>query len=88
MKGTDRQPLPNSPVTRSITQRSNNRFGAVISSLHGFWTARETAVRGRPNAGVRKDAYTIITFNSDASVSSSHAKAKSVHNVYLGYSIQ
>jgi len=69
MAGTDRRPLPNSPATQRIVQRANNRFGAVVSSLYGFWTARDAALRSTV-AGMRRDAYTIIPFDSTASVSS------------------
>jgi hypothetical protein len=68
MTWTDRQPLPNSPVTQRIVQLANNRFGAVISSLYGFWTAREAALRGAANAGQRRDAYSIISFDHNAAV--------------------
>jgi len=67
MGGTDRRPLPNSPVTRRITQRANNRLGAVVSSLYGFWTAHDAALRSNA-ASIRRDAYTVILFNSTASV--------------------
>jgi hypothetical protein len=69
MTSTDRRPLPNSPATNRIVQRANNRFGAVVSSIYGFWTARETAVRAGAKNGMRRDAYSIITFDSRASVS-------------------
>ena len=68
MTDTDRQPLPNSPATQRIVQRANNRFGAVISSLYGFWTARDAAVRAGVNAGQRRDAYSIVSFDHNASV--------------------
>ncbi|KAH9171595.1 hypothetical protein EDB89DRAFT_1906874 [Lactarius sanguifluus] len=42
----------------------NNRFGAAISSLYSFWTARQTAVR--KSGGRRRDAYSIVFFNRDA----------------------
>ena len=68
MTWSDRQPLPNSPATRRIVQLANNRFGAVLSSLYGFWTAREAAVRSGANAGQRRDAYSIVLFDHTASV--------------------
>lgn len=61
MKLTDRQPLRNTPASDRIIQRSNNRFGAVISSLYGFWSARAAAVSGRQSA--RRDSYSIILFD-------------------------
>lgn len=63
MGGTDRQPLPNTPVTPRIIAHANNRYGAVLSSLHSFWTAR-AAVMASPNAA-RQDAYSVILFDHD-----------------------
>lgn len=68
MTGTDRRPLPGSPATQRIVQRANNRFGAVLSSLYAFWSARDAAARIGASAGVRRDAYTIITFDHQATV--------------------
>lgn len=68
MKGGDRRPLPDSPATKRIVQRANNRFGAVLSSLYGFWTAREAALRAGSNTGARRDAYTVITFDHNSAV--------------------
>ncbi|KIM19859.1 hypothetical protein M408DRAFT_334238 [Serendipita vermifera MAFF 305830] len=68
MCSTDRRPLADSPATQRIVQHANNRFGAVVSSLYAFWTAREAAVRAGANAGQRRDAYSIITFHHSASV--------------------
>ncbi|KIM24947.1 hypothetical protein M408DRAFT_331430 [Serendipita vermifera MAFF 305830] len=67
MSNGDRRPLPDSPATLRIVQRANNRFGAVVSSLYGFWTARDAAIRSGTAGGMRRDAYTIIPFNSTAS---------------------
>ncbi|KAF8548149.1 hypothetical protein OG21DRAFT_1501183 [Imleria badia] len=61
MGSTDRRPLPNTPSTARISARSNNRYGAVLSSLHGFWTARATAM-ATSNAA-RRDAYSVILFD-------------------------
>ncbi|PVF98362.1 hypothetical protein CPB86DRAFT_825740 [Serendipita vermifera] len=72
MTDTDRRPLPNSPATTKIVQRADNRFGAVVSSIYGFWTARDTAVRAGAKNGMRRDAYSIITFESSASVTISN----------------
>ncbi|KAG2116832.1 hypothetical protein DEU56DRAFT_984881 [Suillus clintonianus] len=57
----DRQPLMNTPASNRIIQSSNNRFGAVLSSLYGFWSARAAAVAGRQAA--RRDSYSIILFD-------------------------
>ncbi|KAF9231331.1 hypothetical protein BU15DRAFT_68421 [Melanogaster broomeanus] len=57
----DRRPLANTPATARISARSNNRFGAVLSSLYSFWTARAAAVAGSHAA--RRDAYSVILFD-------------------------
>ncbi|KAF8548835.1 hypothetical protein OG21DRAFT_670471 [Imleria badia] len=62
MGATDRKPLPNTPATARISARSNNRYGAVLSSLHSFWTARATAISSS-NAS-RRDAYSVILFDT------------------------
>ena len=64
MNRRDLLPLPTSPATLRIVQKADNRFGAVLSSLYKFWTARDTAVRANAEAGVRRDAYTVITFGT------------------------
>ena len=61
MGGSDRRPLPNTPATARITARANNRYGAVLSSLHSFWTARAAAI-ANSNAA-RRDAYSVILFD-------------------------
>ncbi|KAH7907394.1 hypothetical protein BJ138DRAFT_1014577, partial [Hygrophoropsis aurantiaca] len=61
MSCTDRRPLPNTPVSNRIIQHSNNRLGAVISSLYSFWSARDAATSGNQQA--RRDAYSVILFD-------------------------
>ncbi|KAJ6519102.1 hypothetical protein C8R45DRAFT_950246 [Mycena sanguinolenta] len=72
MNDTDFQPLPNRPGTNLITRHSNNRLGAVFSSLHAFWMSRSSAFGRRPQEmaapGRRKDAYSVIFFDGDATV--------------------
>ncbi|KAG8903433.1 hypothetical protein FRB99_003282 [Tulasnella sp. 403] len=58
MGNQDRRPLPNQPVTQLITNKNDNRFGAVLSSLYGFWVSK-----GSGTTGERKDAYSVITFD-------------------------
>ncbi len=61
----DRRPLADAPMTNQILQSANNRLGAVYSSLYSFWSARHAAVSGgRHTVGARRDAYSIILFNS------------------------
>ncbi|KAI6101004.1 hypothetical protein EV401DRAFT_1890426 [Pisolithus croceorrhizus] len=63
MSSKDKKPLPNTPASGRISSRSNNRFGAVLSSLYGFWSARAAAIGSSANAA-RRDAYSVILFNS------------------------
>jgi hypothetical protein len=63
----DRLPLPRTPATPRIVKVANNRFGAVASSLYEFWTARAAA--NGSAAGLRRDAYTVIPFRSNATAS-------------------
>lgn len=65
MASRDRQPLSDTPSTGLISEHANNRYGAVLSSLYSFWTARQAA---QPT-GARRDAYSVITFNRLAQVS-------------------
>jgi len=71
MSYTDLRPLPNTPSTATITRYNNNRLGAVFSSLHGFWTSRQAAVNaiGQNAAVARRDAYSMILFESSATTS-------------------
>jgi len=65
MSSNDRGPLADAPMTNRIVRSSNNRLGAVYSSLYSFWSARHAAVTaGRQAAGARRDAYSVILFNS------------------------
>jgi len=66
MSCCDRGPLADAPMTNRIRQIANNRLGAVYSALHGFWSARHAAVTvgNRSGVGARRDAYSVILFNS------------------------
>ncbi|KAG8836422.1 hypothetical protein FRC18_011419 [Serendipita sp. 400] len=77
MSGSDRRPLEHSPATQRISRVACNRWGAVISSLYSFWTARDAAVRSSAASGMRRDAYTVIPFESTASVMLSNDTARS-----------
>jgi len=67
MSYNDRGPLANAPMTNRIRGPANNRLGAVYSALYGFWSARHAAViAGRQTAGARRDAYSVILFESGA----------------------
>jgi hypothetical protein len=65
MRNPDRGPLPGTPVTRMISQRCNNRLGAVYSALHSFWMSRQNVLGGV----ARRDAYSTIFFDSTATIS-------------------
>lgn len=75
----DRRPLPDTPATERIAEYADNRFGAVLSSVYGFWLARDAATRSGANAGVRRDAYTIVVFDHNASVRLNSASIISIH---------
>ncbi|KAH8977860.1 hypothetical protein EDB86DRAFT_3157188 [Lactarius hatsudake] len=67
MGRADLQPLPDAAGTPRISLTVNNRFGAVISSLYSFWTARQAAVMQNAQlGGHRKDAYSVVFFSKDA----------------------
>lgn len=57
MKNADRGPLPDTPSHALIVRTANNRLGAVYSSLHAFWMARE---RAAATGNARRDAYSVI----------------------------
>jgi len=63
MSSSDRRPLSNSPATSRIVRRSNNRLGAVYSSLDSFWSARHAAVTRGQQATARRDSYSVILFD-------------------------
>ncbi|KAI0723140.1 hypothetical protein C8Q76DRAFT_671490 [Earliella scabrosa] len=70
----DRRPLENTPTSQLIRRSHNNRLGAVYSALEGFWEARHHAVAAAAgNAGaVRRDAYTVVLFESSVSTVIDH----------------
>ena len=63
----DQSPLPNAPGTSRIIPKAKNRLGAVFSSLYSFWIARQAVFDRNPQPGgrSRKDAYSVILFNSE-----------------------
>ncbi|EUC60522.1 von willebrand factor type A domain protein, partial [Rhizoctonia solani AG-3 Rhs1AP] len=67
MTDTDRLPLPNTPVSPRLVSSCNNRYGAVLSALYGFWLSRD-AVALSAATQVRQDAYSIVTFNESATI--------------------
>jgi hypothetical protein len=66
MSWADQTPLPNAPGIDRIKPKANNRLGAVFSSLHSFWIARQAEFdrNAQSGGGVRKDAYSLIFFDS------------------------
>jgi hypothetical protein len=67
MRLTDCRPLPNTPASLRIAANADNRFGAALTSVHGFWLAREGAQRPGV-AGAHQDAYTVVAFDHEAAV--------------------
>ena len=63
MCSSDRRPLANSPATARIVRNSNNRLGAVYSSLESFWSARHAAVTGGQQTAARRDSYSVVLFD-------------------------
>ncbi|KAG8710303.1 hypothetical protein FRC08_017346 [Ceratobasidium sp. 394] len=61
----DRQPLPNTPISAQLKANCNNRYGAVLSALYGFWYSREAATTSS-STQARRDAYSVITFDHHA----------------------
>ncbi|KEP45510.1 putative cytochrome P450 family protein [Rhizoctonia solani 123E] len=58
MTSTDCVPLPNTPINARLRRSNcNNRYGAVLSALYGFWLSREAAFTTR-----RQDTYSVVTF--------------------------
>ncbi|PPQ72320.1 hypothetical protein CVT26_007277 [Gymnopilus dilepis] len=66
MGSTDQRPLRGTPVSDVIARHSNNRLGAVYSSLYAFWRSRVAAVSTGQNPGaaqLRRDAYSVVLFD-------------------------
>lgn len=63
MKQSDRRPVPNTPVSATLERHANNRFGAVLSSLHSFWVARDASLHAS-GLGARRDSYSVLLFDS------------------------
>ncbi|KAF8321130.1 hypothetical protein DL93DRAFT_2224184 [Clavulina sp. PMI_390] len=64
MASSDCLPLSGTPVTYRIRGANDNCFGAVLSALYGFWSARNAEVVRR--LWFRRDAYSVILFNTSA----------------------
>jgi len=62
MLQNDRRPLSNTPTTARISANNDNRFGAVLSALQGFWSSRDY---GRPPNTARRDAYSVVLFDHE-----------------------
>ncbi|CAE6410592.1 unnamed protein product [Rhizoctonia solani] len=65
MTESDRVPLPNTPISPRLILSCNNRYGAVLSALYGFWLSRDTAAAGS-STQARQDAYSVITFDHNS----------------------
>lgn len=68
MEDSDRGPLPNTPTTHLIRQRANNRYGAVLSALYGFWESRSNTLGPSGTGVLRRDSYSIVSFESRPTV--------------------
>jgi len=67
MSRKDRRPLADAPMANQIRGSADNRLGAVYSALYSFWSSRHVAVTANRQAvGVRRDAYSVIFFNEEA----------------------
>lgn len=77
MGSTDLGPLPDTPSTATIRRHNNNRLGAVFSSLHGFWVSRQAAINTAGQNIARRDAYSVILFESSSYTSISNDFASS-----------
>ena len=64
MRNSDRKPLPNTPVTATISARCDNRLGAVYSALYAFWKSREA----RHQNNMRHDAYSVVLFDNAGAI--------------------
>ncbi|KAF8341346.1 uncharacterized protein EI90DRAFT_1724498 [Cantharellus anzutake] len=62
MAERDRVPLAGQAATRQIIHYNNNRYGAVLSAVYSFWTARAGASPG----GIRRDTYSVVVFRETA----------------------
>jgi len=82
MRLDDCRPLPNTPASLRIAANADNRFGAALTSVHGFWLAREGAQRPGM-AEAHQDAYTVVAFDHEAAVSHSTIKC-SLHSSKIG----
>jgi len=67
MRLIDCRPLANTPASEQIARHADNRFGAALSSIYGFWLAREGFQRSALAAN-HQDAYTVIAFDHDVAV--------------------
>jgi hypothetical protein len=67
MRLQDCRPLANTPASARIAQHADNRFGAALSSIYGFWLARE-GVQRPGLTGSHRDAYTVVAFDHEVAV--------------------
>ncbi|KAF9220065.1 hypothetical protein BS17DRAFT_739840 [Gyrodon lividus] len=63
MTSRDKRPIRDTPASARIISHSDNRFGAVLSSLYSFWLARDTAMNA-DGRGARRDTYSVILFDN------------------------
>ena len=68
MSSADHRPLTQTPMSRRISSKHNNRYGAVLSALYAFLASRQVATRNGSDTGVRQDSYSIIVFDHSSEV--------------------
>jgi len=64
MGSADNRPLADDPASSQIRQYADNRLGAVYTALYNFWNGRAVVAAGQQVAGPRRDAYSIVFFDS------------------------
>lgn len=67
MAYTDRRPLTGTPVSAQVQRIADNRLGAVYTALYGFWTSRSAATTTTTAQAGRRDAYSVVLFDTSAS---------------------
>ena len=68
MSAKDHRPLANTPMTRRISSKHDNRYGAILSALYAFLASRQVATRNGSTTGVRQDSYSIVMFDHSSEV--------------------
>ena len=78
MRKMDNRPLANTPMSKRISSKHNNRYGAVLSALYAFLASRQVATRNGPTTGAGQDSYSVIAFDHSSQVRDSMHVEKSL----------